>query len=86
MKAVVLSAGRGSRLGALTETTPKPMLPVGGRPVIAHLLELLAGAGVTDVFMNAHHRAEVLLDYCGDGSRWGLSVTYAVEPELLGTA
>jgi NDP-sugar pyrophosphorylase family protein len=86
MKAVVLAAGVGSRLGALTDALPKPMLPVAGRPIIAHLLERLAGVGVEQVFMNLHHRPDALRDYCGDGARWGLYITYAVEPTLLGTA
>ncbi len=86
MKAVVLAAGRGTRLESLTATVPKPMLPVGGRPVIGHLLDLLARNGVKEVFINLHHGPNILRDYCGDGSRWGLRVTYAVEPELLGTA
>jgi NDP-sugar pyrophosphorylase family protein len=62
------------------------MLEAGGRPIISHLLELLAKSGVGEVFMNAHHRADVLTGYCGDGSRWGLHITYAIESELLGTA
>lgn len=86
MKAVVLAAGKGTRLGSLTEAIPKPMLPVGGRPVIGHLLDLLARSGIKEVFMNLHHHPEVLSGYCGDGSQWGLRITYSVEPELLGTA
>jgi len=62
------------------------MLPAGGRPVIAHTLEWLGRYGVTDTYMNAYHRADVLMRYCRDGSQWGLNITYAVESELLGTA
>ncbi len=86
MKAVVLAAGRGSRLASLTTAVPKPMLPVGGRPVIAHLLDLLSRMGVPEVFINLHHHPDVLRSYCGDGSRWGVRITYAVEAELQGTA
>lgn len=86
MKAVVLAAGKGTRLGAATAAMPKPMLPAGDRPIIGHLLDLLARAGVREIFMNLHHRPEVLRAYCGDGARWGLRITYAFEPELLGTA
>lgn len=86
MKAVVLAAGKGTRLDSVTKTLPKPMLPVGGRPVIGYLLELLARNGVQEVFMNLHHHPEVLREYCGDGARWGLRITYALEPELVGTA
>jgi NDP-sugar pyrophosphorylase family protein len=62
------------------------MLPVGDRPIIGHLLNLLARAGVREIFMNLHHQPQVLRDYCGDGGRWGLRIAYAFEPELLGTA
>ncbi|MBI4634983.1 MAG: nucleotidyltransferase family protein [Candidatus Rokubacteria bacterium] len=81
-----MAAGRGTRLGGLTEALPKPMLPVGGRPVVAWLLDLLARSGVREVLMNLHHRPEALREYCGDGSQWGLRITYAYEPTLLGTA
>lgn len=86
MKALVLAAGKGTRLADLTAAMPKPMLPLAGRPVIGHLLERLARTGVREVFMNLHHRPEALHEYCGDGSRWGLRIRYAVETELLGTA
>ncbi len=86
MKAVVLAAGKGTRLGSATAMLPKPLLPVRGRPVIGLVLDLLARNGVGEVFMNLHHHPDALRDYCGDGGRWGLRITYAVERELLGTA
>ncbi|MBT4431713.1 MAG: nucleotidyltransferase family protein [Nitrospinaceae bacterium] len=86
MKAVVLAAGKGTRLNRLTETTPKPMLPVGGEPIVSYLLEQLAKVGVSEIFMNLHHSPDVLRNYCGDGSSWGFQITYSYEPELLGTA
>ncbi len=86
MKAVVLAAGKGTRLSSLTRNVPKPMLVVGGRPVIDRTLEMVAQSGVREVFMNLHHCAEVLTDYCKDGARWGVKLTYAFEPTLLGTA
>ncbi len=86
MKAVVLAAGKGTRLSELTARIPKPMLAVGGRPVIGRVLERVAQSGVREVFMNLHHGADVLTAFCGNGARWGLRITYAFEPELLGTA
>lgn len=86
MKAVVLAAGRGTRLASMTASSPKPLLPVGGRPVIDRVLEKVAQTGVREVFMNLHHCANQLTDFCGDGRRWGLRITYAFEAELLGTA
>ncbi len=86
MKAVVLAAGKGTRLAPLTDSIPKPMLGVGGKPVIAYVLDMLAGSGVTEVYMNLHHRPQPLRNYCGSGAAWGLRIRYAVETELLGTA
>lgn len=86
MKAMVLAAGLGTRLDGCAPELPKPMMPVGGKPVLAHNLELLALHGVRDVIVNLHHRAERIVEYCGDGSRFGLSITYSWEPVLLGTA
>src|SRR2546428_4557003 len=62
------------------------MLSVGGRPVIDWVLEMVAQSGVREVLMNLHHCAEILTEYCGDGARWGVTLTYAYEPTLLGTA
>ena len=86
MKAVVLAAGKGTRLDSLVANVPKPMLAVGGRPIIDRNLSLLAESGVRDVFMNLHHCADALTAYCGTGERWGLTITYAFESQLLGTA
>jgi NDP-sugar pyrophosphorylase family protein len=86
VKAVVLVAGKGTRLTSLTTNVPKPMLSVGGRPVIDRVLEMVAQSGVREVLMNLHHCAEILTEYCGDGARWGVTLTYAYEPTLLGTA
>jgi mannose-1-phosphate guanylyltransferase/phosphomannomutase len=62
------------------------MLPAGNRPIIGHVLELLARHGVRRAFINLHHGAAVLQEYCGDGSRWDLEIVYSFEPQLLGTA
>lgn len=86
MKAVILAAGKGSRLGAIGEETPKPLLDVGGKPILARHLENCATHGVTDVFINTHHLAEKIRDFCGTGAKWGLRITYSFEPTLLGTA
>ena len=86
MKAVVLAAGKGTRLNPITANVPKPMLSVGSRPVIDWTLAMVAHCGVREVFVNLHHCAEVLMEFCGDGRRWGVRITYAFEPKLLGTA
>jgi len=84
LRALVLAAGRGERLRPLTETLPKPLLPVAGRPLVAWTLERLRRAGVEAVALNLHHRGEAIRATLGESYR-GLPLTYSVEQELLGT-
>lgn len=86
IKAVVLAAGKGTRLKPLTETLPKVMIPVAGKPVLEYHLEQLAAAGIRDVFINLHHLAETIKAYFENGRRWGIRITYSYEPDILGTA
>ncbi len=83
---MVLAAGRGTRLGRLSESVPKPLVEVAGRPVLHWTLEWLAAAGARDVWLNLHHLGEKIRAAVGDGTRFGLSVRYSPEPALLGTA
>ncbi len=85
-KAVILAAGKGTRLGALGAATPKPLLPVRGRPILLHNIERCAAAGVRSIFINTHHHADQIRAACGDGERYGLRIEFSYEPELLGTA
>jgi NDP-sugar pyrophosphorylase family protein len=86
MKAVLLAAGKGERLGAVTQAIPKPMVAINGKPVIEWNVELCRRHGVERLFVNLHHLPEAIPAHLGDGSRYGLAIDYAVEPELLGTA
>lgn len=86
MKAMVLCAGFGTRLGALTQETPKPMLPLGERPILDYILRHLVHHGFDDIVVNLHFRPEVIRTYCGDGSRFGARITYSFEEQPLGTA
>src|SRR5271155_1400177 len=85
MKGLVLSAGYGERLRPLTETTPKPILEVGGRPLIHYALLLLKRAGITEVAINVHHLATEVERAIGDGAALGLRITYSPERVLTGT-
>jgi len=85
MKALVLAAGKGERLRPLTETIPKPMLELGGRPLIHYPLMMLRQAGITQIAVNVHHLADRIRSGLGDGSALGLEITYAPETVLLGT-
>jgi MurNAc alpha-1-phosphate uridylyltransferase len=86
MKAMILAAGRGVRMRPLTDTTPKSLLAVGGKPLIAWQLEKLARAGFTEVVINHAHLGNMLEAALGDGSRFGLSISYSPEREALETA
>lgn len=86
MKALVLCAGLGTRLGALVRDQPKPLLPIGGEPLLAHTLRYLAAYGFDDVAINLHHLPKRFIDAVGDGAAFGVRVTYSHEEKLLGTA
>lgn len=83
---MVLAAGHGTRLGALTAETPKPMLDVCGQPLIERILHLLRRHGVGEVAINLHFHGDKIRAHLGDGSRLGLALRYSEEPNLLGTA
>jgi len=86
LKAMLLAAGLGTRLRPLTYELPKPMVPVLGRPVMEHILCLLAKHGFDDVVANLHYFPDLIRDRFGDGSAYGVRLVYSYEPELLGTA
>lgn len=84
-RAMILAAGRGTRLRPLTDVVPKPMLDVAGRPLIAYGLGLLRANGIAEVVVNVHHLGEQLRDALGDGARWGVRIHYSTEETLLDT-
>lgn len=86
MKAMILAAGQGTRLKPLTNTLPKPMVPVAGRPILEHIVCQIRDAGITDLLINLHYLPETIQKHFGDGSKFGVRIAYSVEPELLGTA
>lgn len=86
MKALLLAAGRGTRLGDLTRDLPKPLLPIGDQPLIAHTLRYLGSQGFDDVAVNLGFEGHRIAEFVGDGSRFGVRVRYSLETELLGTA
>ncbi len=86
MKAVLLAAGEGTRLGKLIEDAPKVMLPVNGVPVLEHTIRRLEKQGFRDFFINLHHLPDAIREYFADGKRLGVRIAYSYEPEILGTA
>jgi len=85
-KAMVLAAGEGTRLRPLTLTCPKPMLPVGNKPILQHGLELLRSYGVQEVAVNLHHFPQIITEHFGSGDWLGIDITYSYEESLLGSA
>jgi NDP-sugar pyrophosphorylase family protein len=85
MKALVLAAGLGERVRPLTDKIPKPMLEVGGRPLIHYPLAMLKRAGITKVAINVHHLAGEIQRGLRDGKSLGVEITYSPEPALTGT-
>lgn len=86
MKAMILCAGRGERMRPLSDATPKPLLPVGGAPLVEWTIRALARAGIVDLVVNHAHLGAALEATLGDGRRFGVTIRYSREPEALETA
>ena len=85
MKAFLLAAGYGERLRPLTDTMPKPLVPVGGVPCICYSLACLKAAGISDLVCNVHYRAEDVMGFFRDNRNFGFNISFSVEEEILGT-
>ena len=81
MRAMILAAGRGERMRPRTDTTPKPLLPVAGRPMIEYTIEALAKAGFVDLVINIAHLGEQIRHHLGDGDHFGVRIEYSDEKE-----
>ena len=86
LKAIILSAGEGSRMRPLTLTKPKTMLPVAGKPIIQYNIESLRDNGITDILLIVHYKEEIVRNYFGDGSDFGVNISYKTQKDFLGTA
>jgi dTDP-glucose pyrophosphorylase len=84
--AVIMAGGMGTRLMPLTENLPKPMLPVGGRPLMEHIIEQLQQAGIRHVNVSTHYMPEKIIEHFGDGQTFGVDLQYVNEDRPLGTA
>ncbi len=85
MKAIILAGGLGERLKPLTAITPKPLLPINGKPILLHVIEGLKRYGITDVILAIGYKAEQIHEFLGDGSEIGVNISYFIEKERLGT-
>jgi NDP-sugar pyrophosphorylase family protein len=86
MKAVVLAGGQGNRLRPYTFTVPKPLLPLGDRPLLSYIIAQLARCSITDIVLALGYHAELIRAYCGDGGRFGVRIGFVAEHRPLGTA
>ena len=86
MRAIVLSAGYGTRLWPLTEDRTKPAIPILGKPLVGYVAEYLASYGIDEIVVNLHHRPDSVRRALGDGSRFGVKLHYVEEPVILGTS
>lgn len=85
MKAVVLAAGRGTRLGKLTDNCPKPMVEVEGMPIVEYVMSGIIEAGIKDFVLVTKYLSEKVKEYFGDGSKWGINVQYVDQDDRYGT-
>ena len=86
MKTVIMAGGKGTRIASVRSDIPKPMIPVCGKPILEHQIEWLKREDCTDIIIVVGHIGEVIVDYFGDGGRFGVNIEYIVEKEPLGTA
>lgn len=86
MKAIILAGGRGSRLGAVTDHIPKPMLPIDGRPFLEYIITYLCRHGIDEIILSVGYKKEVIAGHFGTGADWGARITYSEEDQPLGTA
>ena len=86
MKTFVLCGGEGTRLRPYTYTLPKPMLPVAGKPILQYVIENLKENGLTDLVLTVGYLKEKIIDYFGDGKKFGVQIGYEIEDEAMNTA
>jgi len=86
MQAIILAGGLGSRLGNLVKDTPKPFLKVNGNPFILKIVERLISQGIKDIIFCLGYKPKKIIDFFGNGSKWGIKVSYVIENKLMGTA
>lgn len=86
MKAMILAAGYGERMRPLTNSMPKPLLPINNKPILHYTLQLLKKNGIFEIVINLHHLPGMIMNVFGDGSSLGMKIHYSYEKEILGTA
>src|SRR6185369_9423227 len=85
MQGVILAGGQGTRMRAVSADVPKSMLPIGGKPVLVHQIELLKAYGITEIIILVNHLKDSIISFFGNGEKFGVSITYYQEAVPLGT-
>ena len=86
MNAIILSAGKGERLGNITKDIPKTMISIDDKPILQHNIELCKKFGINDIYINLYHLPNIVTNYFGNGEKFGVKIKYIYEKELLGTS
>lgn len=86
MTTVIMAGGKGTRIATVNSDVPKPMIPIAGKPILEYTVEMLQRQDCTDIILVVGHLGQIIQDYFGDGAKWGVSISYIVEQEPLGTA
>ena len=86
MKAIIMAGGMGTRIASVRSDVPKPMIEICGKPILQHQIENLIDSGITDITLVVGHLGHIIQDYFGDGSKFGVKISYFVEDHPLGTA
>ena len=86
MKAIILAGGKGTRLGVYTKNIPKPMLTVGSKPILEHQINILKRHGISEIILLVNHLKDYIIDYFGNGEKFGVKISYLEESNPLGTA
>jgi NDP-sugar pyrophosphorylase family protein len=85
-KALILAGGKGTRFKPITDEIPKPMIPLQGKPIIQHTIDLLKKYGIREIYISVGYKADKFKEYFGDGSKFGVKINYIEETEPMGTA
>ena len=86
MKVIIMAVGKGTRIASVRNDIPKPMIPICGKPILQYQIENLCSFGLTDIILVVGHLGDVIENYFGDGSQFGVNLSYFMETEPLGTA
>ncbi|MFC2002751.1 NDP-sugar synthase [Chloroflexota bacterium] len=86
MKSVILAGGRGTRLKPYTTAFPKPLMPVGDKPILEIMIRQLKSQGLEDIIVTVSHLGELIMNFFGDGGKFGVNIDYSIEDQPLGTA